>query len=89
MQDSVCHMTLKSHFISKFCSKTLRFRHQKTRRFYGHQLIDSTSGVALQQRYALKYKSDVGHENKGNIKFSIFPKRAFRFPLTLTSAEHK
>ena len=27
MQDSVDHMTLKSHFISKFCIKTSRFRH--------------------------------------------------------------
>ena len=26
MQDSIYHMTLKSHF-SKFCTKTLRFRH--------------------------------------------------------------
>ena len=26
MQDSIYHMTLKSHFISKFCIKTLRFR---------------------------------------------------------------
>ena len=26
MQDSVYHMTLKSHFISKFCIKTSRFR---------------------------------------------------------------
>ena len=27
MQDSIYHMTLKSHFISKFCIKTSRFRH--------------------------------------------------------------
>ena len=28
MQDSIYHhMTLKSHFISKFCTKTSRFRH--------------------------------------------------------------
>ena len=27
MQDSIYHMTLKSHFISKFCNKTTRFRH--------------------------------------------------------------
>ena len=27
MQDSIYHMTLKSHFISKFCIKTARFRH--------------------------------------------------------------
>ena len=39
MQDSIYHMTLKSHFISKFCTKTSRFRHHKTRRFYGHQRI--------------------------------------------------
>ena len=26
MQDSIYHMTLKSHFISEFCSKTSRFR---------------------------------------------------------------
>ena len=26
MQDSIYHMTLKSHFISKFWSKTSRFR---------------------------------------------------------------
>ena len=27
MQFSICHMTLKSHFIRKFCTKTSRFRH--------------------------------------------------------------
>ena len=27
MQDSIYHMTLKLHFISKFCNKTSRFRH--------------------------------------------------------------
>ena len=27
MQDSVYHMTLKSHFIGKFCTKTSQFRH--------------------------------------------------------------
>ena len=27
MQDSIYHMTLKSHFINKFCTKTSRFRH--------------------------------------------------------------
>ena len=27
MQDSIYRMTLKSHFISKFCIKTSRFRH--------------------------------------------------------------
>ena len=27
MQDSIYHMTLKSHFISKFCIKTSQFRH--------------------------------------------------------------
>ena len=27
MQGSIYHMTLKSHFISKFCIKTSRFRH--------------------------------------------------------------
>ena len=27
MQDSSYHMTLKSHIISKFCTKTSRFRH--------------------------------------------------------------
>ena len=26
MQDSIYHMTLKSHFISNFCTKTSRFR---------------------------------------------------------------
>ena len=26
MQDSTYHMTLKSHFISEFCTKTSRFR---------------------------------------------------------------
>ena len=30
MQDSVYHITLKSHFISKFCTKTSRFCHWKT-----------------------------------------------------------
>ena len=27
MQDSIYHMTLKSHFISKFCTKISRFLH--------------------------------------------------------------
>ena len=27
MHDSIYQMTLKSHFISKFCTKTSRFRH--------------------------------------------------------------
>ena len=27
MQDAIYHMTLKSHFISKFSPKTSRFRH--------------------------------------------------------------
>ena len=27
MEDSISHMTLKSHFISKFCTKWSRFRH--------------------------------------------------------------
>ena len=39
MQDSIHHVTLKLHFISKFCIKTSRFRHYKTRRFYGSQCI--------------------------------------------------
>ena len=39
MQDYVYHMTLKSHFISKFCTKTSRFRHYKTQCFYGRQRI--------------------------------------------------
>ena len=30
MQDSIYHMTLKSQFISKCCTSTLRFRHNKT-----------------------------------------------------------
>ena len=39
MQDSIYHMTLKSHLIREFCIKTSRFRHKKTRRFYGRQHI--------------------------------------------------
>ena len=27
MQDSIYHITLKLHFISKFCTKTSRFHH--------------------------------------------------------------
>ena len=27
MQDSIHHKTLKSHFVSKFCTKTSRFHH--------------------------------------------------------------
>ena len=34
MQDSIYHMILKSHFISKFCTKTSRFRHWKTQWFF-------------------------------------------------------
>ena len=33
MQDSMYHMTLKSHFISKIYTKTSRFRQKKPRRF--------------------------------------------------------
>ena len=33
MQDSIYHMTLKSHFIGEICSKTSRFRLKKMRRF--------------------------------------------------------
>ena len=29
MQDSIYHMTLKSHFISTFCTKTSQFRFRK------------------------------------------------------------
>ena len=39
MQEYIYHMTLKSHFISKFYTKTSRFRHQQTRRLYGRQRI--------------------------------------------------
>ena len=31
MQDSIYHMTIKLHFISKFCIKTSRFRHRCAR----------------------------------------------------------
>ena len=48
MQDSIYHMTLKSHFISKFCTKTSRFRHQKTRRFYGRQRITLRRNLHIQ-----------------------------------------
>ena len=43
MQDSIYHMTLKSHFISKFCTNTSRFRHYKTQRFYGRQRYNVTT----------------------------------------------
>ena len=39
MQDSIYHMTVQSHFIGQFCTKTSRFRQQKTRSFYGPQRI--------------------------------------------------
>ena len=39
MQDSIYHMTLNSHLIYDFRTKTSRFRHYKMRRFYGWQLI--------------------------------------------------
>ena len=39
LQNSIYHMTLKSHFIIKVCIKTSRFRHKKTRRFYGRQRV--------------------------------------------------
>ena len=39
MQDSIYHMTLKLHFISKFWTKMARFRHYKTRRFYARQRV--------------------------------------------------
>ena len=39
MQDSIYHMTLKSHLIRGFRIKTSRFRHEKKRRVYGRQLI--------------------------------------------------
>ena len=37
MQDSNYLMTLKSHFIGKFCFETSRFHNYKTQRFYGCQ----------------------------------------------------
>ena len=39
MQDSIYHMTLKSHLIRSSCIKTSRFRHKKTQHFYGRQRI--------------------------------------------------
>ena len=39
MQDSIYHVTLKSHFIRDFCIKMSKFRHKKTRHFYGCQHI--------------------------------------------------
>ena len=39
MQDSICHMTLKSHLIRRCCTKKSRFRHKKTQRFNGRQHI--------------------------------------------------
>ena len=58
MQDCIYHMTLKSHFISKFCNKTSRFRHSKTRRFYGRQRI------SLGQTKLIPWSSDFVFENK-------------------------
>ena len=37
MQDSIYHMTLKLHFISKFCTKLSRFHHYKMLCFYGRE----------------------------------------------------
>ena len=39
MQDSIYHMTQKSHLIRDFCIKTSEFRHKKMQRFYGRQRI--------------------------------------------------
>ena len=39
MQDSIYHMTLKSHLICDICIKTSRFRHKKMQRFNGRQRI--------------------------------------------------
>ena len=39
MQDSIYHMTLKSHFISEFRSEKSWFQLKKTGRFYGRQCI--------------------------------------------------
>ena len=33
MQDSIYHMTQKTHFISDFCTKRSGVRHYKTQRF--------------------------------------------------------
>ena len=39
MRDSIYHMTLKSHFICKFCTKTSQFRHYNMQRFYGQRVM--------------------------------------------------
>ena len=39
MQESIYHMTLKSHSIRIFSIRTSRFRHKKTQRFYRRQCI--------------------------------------------------
>ena len=47
MQDSIYHMTLKSHLVRDFRIKTSRFRHKKTRRFYGRQHITLRSNLHI------------------------------------------
>ena len=47
MQDSIYHMTLKSHLMRNFRIKTSRFRHKKTRRFYGRQCITLPSNLHI------------------------------------------
>ena len=47
MEDSIYHMTLKSHFIRDFSIKTSRFCHKKMRRFYGRQHITLRSNLHI------------------------------------------
>ena len=47
MLDSIYHMTLKSHFISKVCTKTSRFRHHCRKQVALSALTCRFSPVAL------------------------------------------
>ena len=58
MQDSIYHMTLKSHFVNEFCTKTARFRLRK--HAVGHQRITLRSTPLVDYRF-LSY--DVASES--------------------------
>ena len=47
MEDSIYHMTLKSHLIRDFHIKMSIFRHKQMQRFYGRQRITLPSNLHI------------------------------------------
>ena len=63
MQDFVYHMTLKSHFIRKLCTKMSQFRHYKMRHFYEKAVVSfrffQLSAIAL-KKFCQSFDSNAG-----------------------------